>query len=70
VTRPPEPGRRHRLLDFPNVVIAAHIGGATHETLAHGGEMAVAEIQRFVNHEPLRNVANPQVVETMGMPAP
>ena len=70
VTRPPEPGRRHRLLDFPNVVIVAHLGGATYETLAHGGEMAAAEIQRFVNHEPLRNVANPQVVKATGMAKP
>ncbi len=26
---PPELGRRHRLFDAPNVVIATHIGGAT-----------------------------------------
>ena len=31
---PPELGRRHRLLDHPNVVLAPHIGGATYETLA------------------------------------
>ena len=28
---------RHPLLAFPNVVIATHIGGATYETLHHGG---------------------------------
>jgi D-3-phosphoglycerate dehydrogenase len=49
---------RHPLLAFPNVVIATHIGGATFETLHHGGEMAVAEIERLVAGEPLVNVAN------------
>ncbi len=49
---------RHPLLDFPNVLIATHIGGATYETLHHGGEMAVAEIQRLLAGEPLANLAN------------
>jgi len=50
---------RHPLLAFPNVVIATHIGGATHDTLHHGGEMAVAEIERLLAGTPLVNVANP-----------
>ena len=29
------------------MVITPHIGGATYETLRHGGEMAAAEIERF-----------------------
>jgi D-3-phosphoglycerate dehydrogenase len=64
VVRPPDPGRlpnlgrRHRLLDAPNVVITAHIGGATHETLLHGGEMAAAEIARLAARRPLKNVVN------------
>ena len=49
---------RHPLLAFPNVLIATHIGGATYETLHHGGEMAVAEIQRLLAGEPLANLAN------------
>jgi D-3-phosphoglycerate dehydrogenase len=49
---------RHPLLAFPNVVIATHIGGATFETLHHGGEMAAAEIERLVAGEQLVNVAN------------
>jgi D-3-phosphoglycerate dehydrogenase / 2-oxoglutarate reductase len=49
---------RHPLLAFPNVIITAHIGGATYETLHHGGEMAAAEIRRYLAGEPLRNVAN------------
>ncbi len=60
---PPELGRRHRLLDAPNVVLATHIGGATHETLAHGGEMAAAEIERLASGQPLANLANKAVLE-------
>lgn len=52
---------RHPLLDFPNVIIATHIGGATYDTLHHGGEMAVAEIERLLAGMPLVNVANPSV---------
>jgi D-3-phosphoglycerate dehydrogenase len=52
-------GSRHRLLEFPNVVIVSHIGGSTWETLLHGGEMAAAEIERMVAGEPFRNLANP-----------
>ena len=57
----PETGR-HRLLGHPNVVITPHIGGATYETLAHGAEMAVDEIERFAAGVALRNVADPAVV--------
>ncbi len=48
----------HPLLAFPNVIITAHIGGATHETLHHGGEMAAAEIGRYLAGERLLNIAN------------
>ncbi len=48
----------HPLLEFPNVIVSPHIGGATHETLVHGGEMAAAEIERYIRGEPLRNVAD------------
>jgi D-3-phosphoglycerate dehydrogenase len=58
LTKPAELGRRHRLLDHPNVILAPHIGGATYETLLHGGEMAAAEIERLVAGVPLLNVAN------------
>ncbi len=63
LSKPPELGRRHRLLDSPNVVLATHIGGATQETLAHGGEMAAAEIERLATGEPLLNVANRATLE-------
>jgi D-3-phosphoglycerate dehydrogenase len=57
---------RHPLLAFPNVVITAHIGGATIETLHHGGEMAAAEIGRFLRGEPLVNLADRAVVARAG----
>jgi D-3-phosphoglycerate dehydrogenase len=49
---------RHALLAHPNVIITPHVGGATYETLAHGGEMAVDEIERFARGVALRNVAD------------
>jgi D-3-phosphoglycerate dehydrogenase len=63
---PPELGRRHRLFDAPNVVIATHIGGATYETMGHGGEMAAAEIGRLASGEPFANLANPAVLGKVG----
>ena len=62
---------RHPLLAFPNVIIATHIGGATYDTLHHGGEMAVAEIERLLAGAPLVNVANPAALLTprAGSPA-
>jgi D-3-phosphoglycerate dehydrogenase len=49
---------RHPLLDFPNVIIATHVGGATYETLHHGAEMLAAELERLLAGRPLVNVAN------------
>jgi D-3-phosphoglycerate dehydrogenase len=63
---PPELGRRHRLFDAPNVIIATHIGGATYETMGHGGEMAAAEIGRLASGEPFANLANPAVLGKAG----
>jgi D-3-phosphoglycerate dehydrogenase / 2-oxoglutarate reductase len=63
---PPELGRRHRLFDSPNVVIATHIGGATYETMGHGGETAAAEIGRLAAGQPFANLANPAVLEKVG----
>jgi D-3-phosphoglycerate dehydrogenase len=58
VVSPSPPSGRHPLLAFPNVVITAHVGGATHETLHHGAEMLAAEIERLLAEQPLVNVAN------------
>jgi D-3-phosphoglycerate dehydrogenase len=60
---------RHPLLAFPNVIITTHIGGATYETLGHGGEMAAAEIMRFLHEEPLHNVANRAALGPSAAPA-
>ena len=49
---------RHPLLEFPNVIIATHVGGATYETLHHGAEMLAAEVERLESGQPLVNVAN------------
>ena len=58
VVSPSPPSGRHPLLAFPNVIITTHIGGATMETLHHGSEMAVAEIERLAGGRPLVNLVN------------
>jgi D-3-phosphoglycerate dehydrogenase len=60
---------RHPLLEHPNVIVTTHIGGATYETLRHGGEMAAAEIVRFISGEALHNVANPTALGGAGTSA-
>jgi D-3-phosphoglycerate dehydrogenase len=57
---------RHPLLEFPNVIVTTHIGGATYETLRHGGEMAAAEIERFLRGEPPINVADRAALRSLG----
>ena len=59
---------RHPLLDHPDVIVTTHIGGATYETLRHGGEMAAAEIERFLRGDPLVNVADRAAVGPSGTP--
>jgi D-3-phosphoglycerate dehydrogenase len=70
VVSPSPAAGRHPLLDHPNVVISTHIGGATYETLLHGGAMAAEEIERFWRGEPLRNVANRAVATAAGSREP
>jgi D-3-phosphoglycerate dehydrogenase / 2-oxoglutarate reductase len=60
---------RHRLLSFPNVLIVPHIGGSSYETLLHGGEMAAAEIERYLEGRPLVNVANRAALVAPGSPS-
>ena len=57
VTRPC-PERPHPLLQYENVVMTPHIGGATYETLHRGAQMVADEILRFSVGEPLLHVAN------------
>jgi D-3-phosphoglycerate dehydrogenase len=54
-------GDRHPLLDLPNVIITPHIGGATHETLRRGAEMAAAEVARLVAGEAPDHLVNPEI---------
>jgi phosphoglycerate dehydrogenase-like enzyme len=54
---------RHPLLDLPNVVITPHIGGATHETLRRGAEMAAAEVALLVADEPPAHPLNPEIAK-------
>ena len=58
VVSPSPTSGRHPLLEYPNVIIATHIGGATYETLHHGAEMLAAETERLAAGQPLQNVAN------------
>jgi D-3-phosphoglycerate dehydrogenase len=59
-------GTRHPLVGLPNVVVLPHIGGATVDTLARGGEMAAAEVKRFMEGLPLVNVANRDALAALG----
>jgi D-3-phosphoglycerate dehydrogenase / 2-oxoglutarate reductase len=56
------PGRRHRLLDLPNVLVTPHIGGATAETLARGARRAVAAVADLLAGRTPADVVNPQVL--------
>jgi D-3-phosphoglycerate dehydrogenase / 2-oxoglutarate reductase len=67
-TPSPEVGR-HPLLSYPNVVILPHLGGSTAETLRHGGEMAAADIERFMTGAAMRNVANRAALAARTEPA-
>lgn len=58
VVRPRPEAGVHPLLQYENVVMTPHIGGATHETLARGATMLAEEIVRFSAAEPLLYVAN------------
>jgi D-3-phosphoglycerate dehydrogenase len=55
-------GDRHPLLDLPNVIITPHIGGATHETLRRGAEMAAAAVAALTAGEVPGHLVNPEVL--------
>jgi D-3-phosphoglycerate dehydrogenase len=57
--RPPG-GKRHPLLELPNVIITPHIAGATRETLRRGAEMVVASVKRLLAGEEPVYLLNPE----------
>jgi D-3-phosphoglycerate dehydrogenase / 2-oxoglutarate reductase len=59
VTERQPDGRRHPLLDLPNVIITPHIGGATHETLRRGAEMTAAAVRQLLVGEEPDYLVNP-----------
>jgi D-3-phosphoglycerate dehydrogenase / 2-oxoglutarate reductase len=55
-------GDRHPLLDLPNVIITPHIGGATHETLRRGAEMAAAAVAALAAGAVPDHLVNPEIL--------
>lgn len=53
----------HALRRAPNVVLTPHLGGATRQTADRAVRMAAAEVARWARDEPLRWLANPDVLE-------
>jgi D-3-phosphoglycerate dehydrogenase / 2-oxoglutarate reductase len=62
VVEPRPGGDRHPLLDRPNVIITPHIGGATHETLRRGAEMAAGAVARLIAGQVPGHLVNPEIL--------
>jgi D-3-phosphoglycerate dehydrogenase / 2-oxoglutarate reductase len=63
VTQRRPAGGRHPLLDLANVIITPHIGGATHEALRRGAEMAAGAVARLMAGEAPDHLVNPEIAE-------
>jgi D-3-phosphoglycerate dehydrogenase len=62
-------GAPHPLVGLPNVLVLPHIGGATIDTLETGARMAANEVRRFLEAQPLVNVANREALIALGATA-
>jgi len=51
------------LYDLPNVVLTPHIAGSLGNEIARMGDLAVAEVRRFLAGEPLQHAVRPEDLE-------
>ena len=65
VTEPEVPQSASPLYDLPNVFLTPHIAGAVGLERTRLGEMAVAEVERFVAGEPLHYAITAEELETI-----
>jgi D-3-phosphoglycerate dehydrogenase len=61
---------RNPLLDMPQVIATPHIGGATHETLRRGAEMAAASVTALIAGEVPPFIVNSDVLQGAPLPVP
>lgn len=52
----------NKILSFSNVFITPHIGGASMEVPLRGAEIIANQIEKFISHERLSGVINPEVL--------
>jgi D-3-phosphoglycerate dehydrogenase / 2-oxoglutarate reductase len=55
--------RTSKLFELSNVVITPHIAGASHEVRFRGAEIIGKQVEKWLNHEHLDGVLNPQVMQ-------
>jgi glyoxylate reductase len=70
VTDPEPLPTDHPLLDCPGLVIAPHIGSATHRTREAMADLAVDNLLAALRGERMPHCANPEVYERATRPAP
>ena len=55
------------LFEAPNVITTPHLAGATRQTAHRAAEIVAGEAARFFNGQRPNHVANPQVLENLGL---